>query len=112
MDNDETTKTPGDPESPDAPETPKVDLVEQLFAFTADIDGVEKILTGMTPHGITTFVTGEQGDLFEKMVLASQDVANETGKTVNVVIFERRAVIEKIERKLVVVPDPPKVSPN
>ena len=63
----------------------------------------------MTPHGITTFVTGEQGDLFEKMVLASQDVANETGKTVNVVIFERRAVVEKIERKLVVVPDPPKL---
>ena len=90
----------------ETPETPvtEIDQIDKLYAFTADINGKEMILTGVTPKGMTLFVTGEKGDMFKMMSEASQEVADGMGKTVKLVVFERKEVEVKFERKLVVLP--------
>ena len=93
-------------ETPETPETPvtKIDQIDKLYAFTADIDGKEMILTGTTPKGLTLFITGEQGDMYKSMSEASQEVADGMDKVVKLVVFERKEVAVKFERKLVVLP--------
>ena len=93
-------KTPPEP----APPALVVDTIDKLYAFTADIDGKEMILTGVTPKGMTMFVTGEKGDMFKMMSEASQEVADGMGKTVRLVVFERKEIEVKFEGKLIIAP--------
>lgn len=88
----------------ETPKTQKIDDIKELYAFTTDIDGKEMILTGTTPKGLTMFVTGEKGDMYKIMSEASQEVADGMGKTVKLVVFERKEIAVKFERKLVVLP--------
>ena len=82
----------------------KINQIDKLYAFTANIDGKEMILTGTSPHGLTLFVTGEKGDMYKMMTNASQEVADHMDKTIKVVVFERKEIEVEFVRKLVVVP--------
>lgn len=87
-----------------APPADTIDQIDKLYAFTAIVDGKEMILTGTSPHGLSMFVTGEKGDMYMNMAKASQEVADHMGKTVKLVVFERKEVEVEFERKLVVIP--------
>jgi len=88
-------------------ETAEVEIgqIEELFAFVAAIEGEERILTGVTSHGIATFIVAGTTNLRTEMENAAQDVANETGKIIKIVKFERSGVEKEITRKLIEVPE-------
>lgn len=91
----------------ETPEPKPVDNIEKLYAFTAEIEGEERILTGITDRGLTMFVTAEKKDMFKLMDRTSQETANVTGKKVSLVVFERKEVEKVIEPKLVEIAKPP-----
>jgi hypothetical protein len=70
--------------------------IDQVYAFVAiDSDGEEGITAYRSAEGWMPLVCGDW-DRVQSLMLIAQKIANQTGKTISLVKFERRSQIEEI----------------